>query len=129
MQVLLMLLWALLKAGMVSDVLSVLSVSLTHKIVVSVVLIFLFYPSVQSKCASAVRPAVQKGALFCWKHSKVLFQITFAVGLRVDAELIPLFPPPLQPTHEFLLALFNHVREKDLSGLVPELMQLTFKVS
>lgn len=65
MQVLLMLLWALLKAGMVSDVLSVLSVSLTHKIVVSVVLIiFLFYPSVQSKCAAAVRPAVQKGALF-----------------------------------------------------------------
>nr|XP_040045329.1 uncharacterized protein topaz1 isoform X1 [Gasterosteus aculeatus aculeatus] len=66
MQVLLMLLWALLKAGMVSDVLSVLSVSLTHKIV---------------------------------------------------------------PTHEFLLALFNHVREKDLSGLVPELMQLTFKMA
>lgn len=60
---------------------------------------------------------------------KGFIQITFAVGLRVDAELIPLFPPPLQPTHEFLLALFNHVREKDLSGLVPELMQLTFKVS
>ncbi|KAM8840358.1 uncharacterized protein topaz1 isoform 2-T2 [Spinachia spinachia] len=65
-QVFLTLLWALLKAGMLSDVLSVLRVSLTHKIV---------------------------------------------------------------PSHEFLLALFNHVREKDLLGLVPELMQLTFKMA
>ena len=37
MPVLLSLLWALLKAGMVSDVFSVLGVSLAHKIVVSVV--------------------------------------------------------------------------------------------
>ncbi|KAL6100125.1 topaz1 [Pungitius sinensis] len=66
MPVLLTLLWALLKAGMVSDVLTVLGVSLTHKIV---------------------------------------------------------------PSHEFLLALFNHVREKDLLGLGPELMQLTFKMA
>ncbi|XP_042363180.1 uncharacterized protein topaz1 isoform X2 [Plectropomus leopardus] len=60
------LLWALLKAGMVSDVFSVLSVSLAHKIV---------------------------------------------------------------PGHEFLLALFNTVREKGLTGFVPELMQLTFKMA
>ncbi|XP_039675949.1 protein TOPAZ1 isoform X2 [Perca fluviatilis] len=64
--VLLSLLWALLKAGMVSDVFSVLSVSLDHKIV---------------------------------------------------------------PGHEFLLALFNIVREKGLIGVVPELMQLTFKMA
>ncbi|KAA8586151.1 hypothetical protein FQN60_007720, partial [Etheostoma spectabile] len=64
--VLLTLLWALLKAGMVSDVFSVLSVSLDHKIV---------------------------------------------------------------PGHEFLLALFNIVREKGLIGVVPELMQLTFKMA
>lgn len=43
MPVLLCLLWALHKAGMVSDVFSVLSVSLAHKIVVSVpVFIHLF---------------------------------------------------------------------------------------
>ncbi|XP_028453376.1 uncharacterized protein topaz1 isoform X2 [Perca flavescens] len=66
MPVLLSLLWALLKAGMVSDVFSVLSVSLDHKIV---------------------------------------------------------------PGHEFLLALFNIVREKGLIGVVPELMQLTFKMA
>ncbi|XP_044192199.1 uncharacterized protein topaz1 isoform X3 [Thunnus albacares] len=66
MPVLLSLLWALLKAGMVSDVFSVLSVSLAHKIV---------------------------------------------------------------PGHEFLLALFNYVREKGLVGCVPELMQLTFKMA
>ncbi|XP_039978230.1 protein TOPAZ1 isoform X3 [Xiphias gladius] len=66
MPVLLSLLQALLKAGMVSDVLSVLSVSLAHKIV---------------------------------------------------------------PGHEFLLALFNFVREKGLMGSVPELMQLTFKMA
>ncbi|CAK6961000.1 uncharacterized protein topaz1 isoform X1 [Scomber scombrus] len=66
MPVLLSLLWALLKAGMVSDVFSVLSVSFAHKIV---------------------------------------------------------------PTHEFLLALFNHVREKGLTGYVPELMRLTFKMA
>ncbi|XP_030597258.1 uncharacterized protein topaz1 [Archocentrus centrarchus] len=60
------LLWALLKAGMVSDVFSVLSVSLAHNIV---------------------------------------------------------------PSHEFLLALFNCVREKGLMGFVPELMQLTFKMA
>lgn len=34
-----------------------------------------------------------------------------------------------QPSHEFLLALFNFVREKGLMGFIPELMQLTFKVS
>ncbi|XP_037651536.1 protein TOPAZ1 isoform X4 [Sebastes umbrosus] len=66
MPVLLCLLWALHKAGMVSDVFSVLSVSLAHKIV---------------------------------------------------------------PGHEFLLALFNIVREKGLMGVVPELMQLTFKMA
>ncbi|XP_074469730.1 uncharacterized protein topaz1 isoform X3 [Sebastes fasciatus] len=66
MPVLLCLLWALHKAGMVSDVFSVLSVSLAHKIV---------------------------------------------------------------PGHEFLLALFNIVREKGLTGVVPELMQLTFKMA
>ncbi|XP_031143063.1 uncharacterized protein topaz1 isoform X3 [Sander lucioperca] len=66
MPVLLSLLWALLKAGMVSDVFSVLSVGLDHKIV---------------------------------------------------------------PGHEFLLALFNIVREKGLIGVVPELMQLTFKMA
>ncbi|KAK9526263.1 hypothetical protein VZT92_014972 [Zoarces viviparus] len=65
MPVLLSLLWALLKAGMVSDVFSVLSVGLAHRIV---------------------------------------------------------------PGHEFLLALFNIVREKGLMGVVPELMQLTFKM-
>ncbi|XP_051247143.1 uncharacterized protein topaz1 isoform X2 [Dicentrarchus labrax] len=66
MPVLLSLLWALLKAGMVSDVFSVLSVSLAHKIV---------------------------------------------------------------PGHEFVLALFNLVREKSLVGFVPELMQLTSKMA
>ncbi|XP_023284319.1 testis- and ovary-specific PAZ domain-containing protein 1-like [Seriola lalandi dorsalis] len=65
MPVLLTLLWALLKAGFVSDVFSVLGVSLSHKIV---------------------------------------------------------------PSYEFLLALFNFVREKGLTGSVPELMQLTFKM-
>nr|XP_029135028.1 protein TOPAZ1 [Labrus bergylta] len=64
--VLLSLLWALLKAGMVSDIFSVLSISLAHKIV---------------------------------------------------------------PGHEFLLALFNYVREKSLIGLLPELMQLTLKLA
>ncbi|XP_069032622.1 protein TOPAZ1 [Embiotoca jacksoni] len=66
MPVLLCLLWAQLKAGMVSDVFSVLSVSLAH--------------------------------------NKV-------------------------PSHEFLLALFNLVREKGLMGFVPELMQLTYKMA
>ncbi|KAM7372919.1 hypothetical protein PAMP_007809 [Pampus punctatissimus] len=66
MPMLLSLLWALLKAGMVSDVFSVLSVSLAHKIV---------------------------------------------------------------PGHEFLLALFNYVREKGLMVCVPELIQLTFKMA
>ncbi|XP_071356453.1 protein TOPAZ1 isoform X5 [Trachinotus anak] len=66
MPVLLSLLWALLKAGMVSDVFSVLNVSLAHKIV---------------------------------------------------------------PSYEFLLALFNFVREKGLTGCVPELIQLTFKMA
>ncbi|TKS88944.1 Testis- and ovary-specific PAZ domain-containing protein 1 [Collichthys lucidus] len=66
MPVLLTLLWSLLKAGMVSDVFSVLMVSLAHKIV---------------------------------------------------------------PGHEFLLALFNLVREKGLMGFVPELVQLTFKMA
>ncbi|XP_054462649.1 uncharacterized protein topaz1 isoform X2 [Anoplopoma fimbria] len=66
MPVFLSLIWALLKAGMVSDVFSVLNVSLVHKIV---------------------------------------------------------------PGHEFLLALFNIVREKGLMGVVPELMQLTFKMA
>ncbi|KAI3358392.1 hypothetical protein L3Q82_014825, partial [Scortum barcoo] len=62
--VLVSLLWALLKAGMVSDALSVLSVSLAHKIV---------------------------------------------------------------PGHEFVLALFNFVRERGLMSFVPELMQVTSK--
>uniref|UniRef100_A0A3B3YBS7 Protein TOPAZ1 n=1 Tax=Poecilia mexicana TaxID=48701 RepID=A0A3B3YBS7_9TELE len=66
MPVLLTLLWALLKAGMVSNVFSVLRVSLAHNIV---------------------------------------------------------------PGHEFLLALFNYVRDKDLMSFVPELMQLTFKMA
>ncbi|RVE66395.1 hypothetical protein OJAV_G00106800 [Oryzias javanicus] len=66
MPLLLSLLWALLKAGMVSDVLSVLRVTLTHNIV---------------------------------------------------------------PSHEFLLDLFNFVREKSLTGFVPELMNLTFKMA
>ncbi|XP_073318978.1 uncharacterized protein topaz1 isoform X2 [Pagrus major] len=66
MPVLLNLLWALLKASLVSDVFSVLSVSLAHKIV---------------------------------------------------------------PGHEFLLALFNLVREKGLMGFVPELIQLTSKMA
>ncbi|KAF3707671.1 Testis- and ovary-specific PAZ domain-containing protein 1 [Channa argus] len=60
------LLWALLKAAMVSDVFSVLNVSLAHKIV---------------------------------------------------------------PSLEFLLALFNFVREKGLMSFVPELMQLIFKMN
>nr|XP_020441990.1 testis- and ovary-specific PAZ domain-containing protein 1 [Monopterus albus] len=66
MPVLLSLLWALLKASMLPDVFSVLSVSLTHKLV---------------------------------------------------------------PNHEFLLALFNFVREKGLMGFVPELLRLTFKIA
>ncbi|XP_038581266.1 protein TOPAZ1 isoform X2 [Micropterus salmoides] len=66
MPVLLSLLWSLLQAGMVSDVFSVLSISVAHKIV---------------------------------------------------------------PGHEFLLALFNLVREKGLVSFVPELMQLTFKMA
>ncbi|XP_047460330.1 protein TOPAZ1 isoform X3 [Mugil cephalus] len=66
MPALLSLLWALLKAGMVCDVFSVLSVSLAHKIV---------------------------------------------------------------PGHEFLLALYNFVREKGFTSLVPELIQLTFKMA
>ncbi|XP_026202763.1 uncharacterized protein topaz1 isoform X1 [Anabas testudineus] len=33
------------------------------------------------------------------------------------------------PSHEFLLALFNFVREKGLIGFVPELMQLMFKMA
>nr|XP_023010812.2 testis- and ovary-specific PAZ domain-containing protein 1 isoform X3 [Maylandia zebra] len=60
------LLWALLKAGMLSEVFSVLSVGLAHNIV---------------------------------------------------------------PSHEFLLSLFNCVREKGVMGFVPELMQLTFKMA
>ncbi|XP_055368845.1 uncharacterized protein topaz1 isoform X2 [Betta splendens] len=64
--VLLSLLWALLKAGMVSDVLSVLSVSLAYRIV---------------------------------------------------------------PSYEFLEALFNFVREKSLTDLMPELMELTAKMA
>ncbi|XP_043995037.1 uncharacterized protein topaz1 isoform X2 [Gambusia affinis] len=66
MPALLTLLWALLKAGMMSNVFSVLRVSLAHNIV---------------------------------------------------------------PGHEFLLALFNYVRDKDLMSFVPELMQLTFKMA
>ncbi|XP_023116713.2 uncharacterized protein topaz1 [Amphiprion ocellaris] len=66
MPVFLTLLWALLKACMVSDVFSVLRVSLAHNIV---------------------------------------------------------------PDYEFLLALFNLVRERGLMGSVPELMQLTFKMA
>ncbi|XP_034016309.1 protein TOPAZ1-like [Thalassophryne amazonica] len=66
MPVLTALFWALLKACMISDLFSVLSVSLVHKIV---------------------------------------------------------------PSHEFLLALFNVLREKGLFGYVPELMQLTFKMA
>ncbi|CAJ1083728.1 uncharacterized protein topaz1 isoform X13 [Xyrichtys novacula] len=66
MPVLLSLLWALLRAGMVSDIFSILHVSVAHKIL---------------------------------------------------------------PGHEFVLALFNFVREKGLLGLVPELMQLTFKMA
>ncbi|XP_024862701.2 protein TOPAZ1 isoform X2 [Kryptolebias marmoratus] len=66
MPVLLSLLWALLKAGMVLDVFSVLGVSLAHNLV---------------------------------------------------------------PDHEFLLALFNLVREKSLMGFVPKLMELTFKMA
>ncbi|TWW65390.1 Testis- and ovary-specific PAZ domain-containing protein 1 [Takifugu flavidus] len=66
MPVLLSLLWALLKAGMVSDVFAVLNVSVSYKIV---------------------------------------------------------------PGHEFVLALFNFVREKGHTGLIPELMQLTFKMA
>ncbi|XP_011607419.2 protein TOPAZ1 isoform X1 [Takifugu rubripes] len=66
MPVLLSLLWALLKAGMVSDVFAVLNVSVCYKIV---------------------------------------------------------------PGHEFVLALFNFVREKGHTGLIPELMQLTFKMA
>ncbi|XP_068432276.1 uncharacterized protein topaz1 isoform X4 [Clinocottus analis] len=64
--VFLTLLWALLKAGMVSDVVSVLRVSFAHKI---------------------------------------------------------------GPGNEFLLALFNIVRENGLTGVVPELMQLTLKMA
>ncbi|KAM3596517.1 uncharacterized protein V6R79_015969 [Siganus canaliculatus] len=66
MPVFLSLAWSLLKAGMMSEVLSVLNVSLTHKIV---------------------------------------------------------------PGHEFVLALFNVVREKRLFNLVPELLQLTHKMA
>ncbi|XP_068189540.1 protein TOPAZ1 isoform X2 [Antennarius striatus] len=66
MPMFLSLIWSLLKAGMISDVFSVLRVSLAHKIV---------------------------------------------------------------PDYDFLLALFNYVREKGLMGLVPELMQLTFMMA
>ncbi|XP_061886188.1 uncharacterized protein topaz1 isoform X2 [Entelurus aequoreus] len=66
MPVFLSLLWALLKAGLVSDVLSVLSVSLAHNIA---------------------------------------------------------------PTHEFLRALFNVVREKSLSSFVAQLTQLSYKMA
>ncbi|XP_035491055.2 uncharacterized protein topaz1 isoform X3 [Scophthalmus maximus] len=66
MPVCLSLLWALLKASMVPEVLSVLGVSLAHKIA---------------------------------------------------------------PGHEYLLALFNFVRDKALVGCVPELLQLTIKMA
>nr|XP_019946442.1 PREDICTED: testis- and ovary-specific PAZ domain-containing protein 1 isoform X2 [Paralichthys olivaceus] len=66
MPVFVSLLWSLLKACMVSDILSVLSVSLAHKIA---------------------------------------------------------------PGHEFLLALFDLVREKGLVGFLPQLMRLTFKMA
>ncbi|XP_029298356.1 uncharacterized protein topaz1 isoform X2 [Cottoperca gobio] len=66
MMVLLSLLWTLLKAGMLSEVFSVLNVCLAHKI---------------------------------------------------------------EPGPEFLLALFNIVREKGLMSVVPQLMQLTFKMA
>ncbi|XP_054620782.1 protein TOPAZ1 isoform X2 [Dunckerocampus dactyliophorus] len=66
MPVFLSLLWGLLKSGMVSDALSVLSVSLAHKIV---------------------------------------------------------------PTYEFLLALFNLVRESGLTSFVPQLVQLSYKMA
>ncbi|KAI4818328.1 hypothetical protein KUCAC02_011672, partial [Chaenocephalus aceratus] len=66
MPVLLTLLWALLKAGMVSEVFSVLNVSLAHKIV---------------------------------------------------------------PGPEFLLALFNIVKEKSLTSVVPDLRELTNKMA
>ncbi|XP_023815659.1 testis- and ovary-specific PAZ domain-containing protein 1 isoform X2 [Oryzias latipes] len=65
MQVFLSLLWALLKAGMVSDIFSILRVTLAHNIV---------------------------------------------------------------PSHEFLLDLFDFVREKSLTGFVLELLQLTVKM-
>nr|XP_057903560.1 protein TOPAZ1 isoform X2 [Doryrhamphus excisus] len=64
--VFLSLLWGLVKAGMVSDVLSVLSISLAHNIV---------------------------------------------------------------PTHEFLLALFNLVRVSGLASVLPQLVQLSYKMA
>ncbi|XP_077403867.1 uncharacterized protein topaz1 [Vanacampus margaritifer] len=64
--VFLSLLWALLRAGVTHDVLSVLSVSLAHKIM---------------------------------------------------------------PNHEFLLALFTFVREKGCTSVVPQLMQLAYKMA
>lgn len=54
MPVLLSLLWALLKAGMVSDVFSVLGVSLAHKIVVSVV--FIHLSTIMSYCSTPGYP-------------------------------------------------------------------------
>lgn len=97
MPVLLSLLWALLKAGMVCDVFSVLTVILAYNIVVSVaVIIFIL--------------------------QQMVWRSTADINAYVD--LIP----SSQPGHEFLLALYNFVREKGLMGLVPELIQLTFKV-
>lgn len=60
MPVLLSLLWALLKAGMVSDVFSVLNVSLAYKIVVSG-----FHPPFNTTCHTAVAPLLSSRGQAC----------------------------------------------------------------
>lgn len=117
MAVFLTLLWALLKAGLVTDVFSVLSISLAHKIPVSVVSVHLVI--VKSCCRTC--------SVFEWDE---LHHGHFHIFGHIETDVELLFVLlSCQPNHEYLLALFNFVREKGLTGYVAELMQLTFEVS
>lgn len=110
--VFLSLLWTLLKADIIPDVLSVLSVGLAHKIVVSL-------RSSELLCNLSCRPA--DGGKF-----DVLGRKTGENGSHRRNLFLS---PSLQPTHAFLLALFTCVREKGFTSGVPRLMQLTYKVN
>lgn len=95
MPVLLSLLQALLKAGMVSDVLSVLSVSLAHKIVVS--LVFIHLVTIMSCCSTLCSPVEGRACSVLYEERStvmVIFRLLItSVGLKRDVELIPIFVP------------------------------------